>query len=64
MPLTPEELDALVRNPQSATGDQGSYTEFSADDLIKLDQYAAAKEAATNGKPPIRLLKIVPPGSV
>ena len=45
MPLTPEELDALARNPQSATGDQGSYTEFSADDLLKLNAAAGAADA-------------------
>ena len=36
MPLSQSELDALARNPESATGDQGSYTERPADDVLKL----------------------------
>jgi len=64
VPLTPEEIDRLARGPKTATGDMGSFTEQDADDTIKLDQYSAAKTAAENGRPPMRILKIVPPGSV
>lgn len=64
MSLTPQEIDALARKPAVVTGDAGSVTQRSADDEIKLDQYAVAKEAAANGKPALRIFKIVPPGAV
>ena len=55
MPLTTEELEALARAPQSMSGDTGSLTERSADDLKKLIDLAAEAEitadASANGGP-------------
>lgn len=63
MPLTPDELEALARKPQSVTTDAGSATQRSADDVLKLAAAAAAKQAAENGTPAIRIFKVVPPGT-
>jgi hypothetical protein len=64
VPLTAEQIAELAANPLKVTGDSGSYEERTADDLIKLDQYTGAKEAALSGKPAMTIRKIVPPGSV
>jgi hypothetical protein len=50
VPATPEEIEALRDSPQEMSGDTGTVRERSADDFIKLDQYASAAEAvdATN----------------
>lgn len=64
MPLTQDELDDMARNPESASNDAGSAKMRSADDIIKLSEHAKAVEAATNGKPAIRIFKLVPPGTV
>lgn len=45
MPLTAEELEALRDSPQAASGDTGSRTARSADDVLKLDDRAAAVDA-------------------
>lgn len=72
MPLTPEELEALATSPAEASGDTGSRKARSAEDVIKLDQYAKAVAAATgtneNGGPKSRFRGIIsrskPPGSI
>lgn len=55
MALTAEELEALATNPQSMSGDAGSLTERSAEDILKLSDRAAATDALTgtndNGGP-------------
>lgn len=45
MPLTAEELEALARSPAAASGDTGSRTARSADDILKLTDRAAAVDA-------------------
>lgn len=44
--LTPEQLAAMAATPAAASADGTSVTAKSADDVIKLDQYAAQKKAA------------------
>lgn len=66
-PTTTDE--ALLQNalgPHSVTIDgRGTTTAKSADDLIKLDQYLAAKAAAANVPKGfgLRFQQIVPPGA-
>jgi hypothetical protein len=50
VPLTAAELDELAAAPLEISGDTGSLTERSADDVLKLNAAAAAVEAvdATN----------------
>lgn len=68
MPLTPAEADDLAKAPAQTTTDGLSVEERSADDVIKLDQYAQQKaaQAARRTKNPFKLLRTValnPPGS-
>jgi hypothetical protein len=59
VPLTPEEQQAayaaLLAGPKSASGDTGSYTEWSPDELAKLRDLAAEAEItatpSANGGP-------------
>lgn len=56
-----EAYDAIedqLAQPKSATGDFGSWTNRSLDELIKLDKYLRARRA----KQGFRLRKIIPPG--
>ena len=53
-------IATAASRPQSATGDNGSVTGRSIDDLIKADQYLAAKRRRGPG---FRLSKIVPGGA-
>lgn len=47
-----EQIEEAATTPQSVSGDAGSLTERSVDDLIKADQYLAQKAAlqGTNAK--------------
>lgn len=47
-PLEPV-IEAAMALPKSATGDNGSATQQSVDDLIKADQYLAGRR-----RPPVR----------
>lgn len=49
MPLSEEQIEELASAPKRTRTDEGTVEERSADDLIKLDQYAAQK--ATNAVP-------------
>ena len=55
MALTAEQLAALALKPQAVSGDAGSVTARSADDVLTLADRAAAEEALTgnndNGGP-------------
>lgn len=48
MPLTPEQLEALALKPATVTGDEGSVTQRSADDLLKLLAAAEVAEIPVN----------------
>lgn len=72
MPLTPDELEALARKPQSVTTDAGSATQRSADDVKKL-LALEADAAALDGDNPqggrksawrqVRPARHIPPGT-
>lgn len=55
MPLTAAELEALAAQPQSVSGDAGSVTARSADDVLALNAAAAAADTVdgtnVNGGP-------------
>lgn len=60
------DLVELATSPQSMTVDGRSYTERTADDLIKMDQYLRAKKAACSrggGWGQMRINKVIPPGT-
>lgn len=59
-PLSEDELVEMARDAQSHTVDGESTTAKSADDIIKLDQYAAAKKARVK---PFRIVRTIPPGT-
>jgi hypothetical protein len=44
-----EDFEELATSPERVTGDEGTVKERSADDAIKLDQYAQKKRV--NGAP-------------
>ncbi|MGE4136414.1 MAG: hypothetical protein AB7E98_11950 [Pirellulales bacterium] len=60
--LTPEEITELAQAPKQTSGDTGSVTERSADDIVKLDRHLANKAI---DKPPygMRVAKIKYPGT-
>ena len=76
MALTPEQIAALQElalTPQSVTGDQGSFTERSADDVRKLLGLASDATLDTGANPQggarsawrqVRPGRVVPPGAV
>ena len=63
MALTPDQLEALVLAPQSATVDGNSASRGPAVDLIALANYAAAQRAIAAGRPSYRMFKTIPPGT-
>lgn len=64
---TPDTLRELATAPGSMSADGRSITERSADDVIKLDQHAARKEAASKSNGDMWSMlgraQAVPPGS-
>jgi hypothetical protein len=46
--VTPEQLEALAVAPQSVSGDSGSFTERSADDVLKLLAAAGQQDLPAN----------------
>ena len=56
-------MDA-VTSPARMVGDAGEVEERSLADLIKADQYVAAKTAATNGRRGLRFSRLIPDGTV
>lgn len=56
-------LGALA-GPRRVTGDAGSVEQFSAADLIKIDQYLAAKAAASTRRRGLRFNRLIPDGAV
>lgn len=57
-------LRANVLGPRRAQGDEGSVEQHSPIDQIAVDRYLAARDAARRPHRAVRLVKIVPPGSV
>ncbi len=67
MALTAAELEALARKKAAASGDAGSFTERSADDILKLLDRAAATGAAADANPnggPKSALRMLRPARV
>lgn len=62
MGITPEEIEELATAPKRTQGDEGSIEEKPIDEVIKADQYIAAKAAAG---PPygIRVARFKYPGT-
>ncbi len=50
--------------PASASGDAGGVQQHKLTDQIAADKYIASKDAAQGKKLGVRLVKILPPGSV
>jgi len=48
--MTPDEILAKAKSPQQASGDGHSMVSRSADDIIKLNEYAKKAEAKARGK--------------
>lgn len=67
MPTDPNDLSNQIADaaagPRSVSGDQGSVTQQSVQDLIAADQYLAAKAAARRRGLGIRQFKLRPPGA-
>lgn len=61
--LTAEQLIELAQSPQSASSDGQSVSARSADDVLKLQNAAKAKTAATKAHRGLRFTKLVPPGT-
>ena len=63
--MTPEEIAAAAASPETVTVDGVTVTARSADDLIKLDQYARQKSASSGlakGAKRLRFNKAIGPG--
>lgn len=58
-----DELEKLAKNPKSATVDGVSATAQDVDAIIKIQDRAAAKTAASRNHFGLRLAKIEPPGA-
>lgn len=57
------DIKTNAQGPKRVTGDEGSYTAHSLKDQIEADQYLCSKEATANKKFPLRMHKLVPPGT-
>lgn len=62
MAIDASTIEELATAPKRTSGDEGSVQERSAEDVMKLDSYAAGKSA---GGPPygMRMAKLVKPGT-
>mgnify|MGYP007122147588 CR=1 FL=1 len=57
-----DQITEKAAGPAAASGDQGSFTEHSIDQLIRLDQYKRSLAASRTGGG-IKFKKIVSPGA-
>jgi hypothetical protein len=57
-----EAINAALAGPKRVKGDAGEVEQHSIGDLIRADQYARSKCAASSPRRGIRFSKIVPPG--
>lgn len=64
MPLSDEQIDDLLSAPLKTATDEGTVQERSADDLIKLDKYAASKAAIERVPWGLRIARTKPGGTV
>ena len=67
MPLTSDEVADLTTEPAKVSVDGQSVESRPADDIIKLDRYAASKSAMANGASgwaTLRPAAVRPPGAV
>jgi hypothetical protein len=63
-PQTVEEaIDRNAKGPASVTVGGQTVTQKSIDELIKADQYLAAKNAASQPHFGLRFTKLIPPGA-
>jgi hypothetical protein len=63
MALSQDEIDELAAAPKAVTQDGARYEARSADEIIKLDRYAASKAATAARRSPFRSVTLSPPGT-
>lgn len=57
-------LVSAAQGPLKVAGDAGSVEQHTLDELIKADQYLAAKDAASKGRRGLRFTRLIPDGTV
>lgn len=59
-----DQLSAALSAPKRVKGDAGEVEQHSISDMIKADQYLAAKCAAKSPRRGLRFTRMIPPGAV
>ncbi len=58
-----DDIKTNAQGPKRVVGDEGSITQHPLPDQIEADEYLEGKEASRK-KFPIRMVKLLPPGTV